>query len=75
MIVDIKNYFEIVDASGQKHRFDKNRYRWQFALKPGSIDELDKTCVEVYKLTDEDPGEEWACIFPSVVRVGDIHEE
>lgn len=70
-----ETHFEIIDIARQRFRFDKLNYRWQFALKDGSVTVLDKSCVEVFRILNEDDDEELSCTFPAVMMVGDVCED
>lgn len=62
--------FEIVTANGTRFRYSAPRYRWQFALKPGTLDVEDKTVVEVFRVCGDE--EELCDTFSQVIAVGDV---
>ena len=47
--------------------------RWQYGIKPASIDVDDKTVVEIYESVED--GERLIATLSSVVRVGDVCAE
>lgn len=72
--------FEIITANGSRFRFEDEgtlpEYRWEFDLKPGTIDIEDKTIVKVFarvSSVEDDIWEEIA-IFSQVIAVGNVDE-
>lgn len=63
--------FEILTANGQRFRCETSKYRWQYALLPGSLDIEDKTIVEVFRIDDENC-EEVTVTFSQVIATGDV---
>lgn len=49
--------FEILTSSGQRFRFDDPAYQWQYALISGTIDQDDRSVVEILRVNDEDESE------------------
>jgi len=60
--------FEVLCSDGFVFRGDGDRHRWQYALVPGTIDEEDRTVVEVRDLSEDT----LSMTITSVLAVGDV---
>lgn len=65
--------FEIVTVNGQRQRYNRSSYRWQFGLQPGYIDREDKRVVEILTLNDEE--DELVYTYTQVIAVGYVSNE
>ena len=69
--MDIFEVQTMVGGHCVTHRYED--MRWQYGLKPGTIDVDDKTVVEIFKGADDD--ERLIATLLNVVRVGDVCTE
>ena len=62
--------FEILTESGYRFRSEDKDVSWQYALKHGSIDELDKTTVEILRHSDDES--ECILTISHVIAAGEV---
>jgi len=71
----VETHFEILNASGNRFKFSKDEYWWQFGQVPGYMDRDDKTIVELLTIEDEDGEFDKVRTFSNVIAAGDLFED
>ena len=63
--------FEVLIENGRTFRFETPDYRWQYRLVPGTMDVLNTSEVEVFRMLKDDE-EELVLELTGVVAAGSI---
>ncbi len=63
--------FEIIDQNHQRHRFNGNKFRWEWRVTGEHMDIEDFTIVYVFRIDEED-GDILNASFPFPAKVGDV---
>lgn len=68
--------FEIITAGGNRFRYEGPNRFWQYGLIESTLDQEDKTIVEVFKVTeDEDEESIILRVFSQVISAGCVDDD